>query len=179
MARRVFTVLSALSLLLCVAAAALWVLSYRRVDRLSGAAGGREWSVAAARGKVYCFHCPDPGRRFRPGLDSHPLGSQRSPDGSLAAASASRDRDVLPGTVVALGPRRLGFGVARGTCTPCVVEYMDRSADPPVYSVATMDAKVPPGAVARYRRYSAAVVPAWAVVTLSALAPTAWLAAAL
>jgi hypothetical protein len=43
--RRVFTMLSALSLLLCVATVALWVRSYRWADRVEGTIGMRpKWS---------------------------------------------------------------------------------------------------------------------------------------
>ena len=59
MRRRLFTLVSALSLLLCVAAAALWVRSYSRADLVSFAGGppppavSSEWFVRSNYGVLY------------------------------------------------------------------------------------------------------------------------------
>jgi hypothetical protein len=50
---RLFSVLSALSLLLCVAVVALWVRSVEVHEQVSGARrGGRLWWVESQRGRV-------------------------------------------------------------------------------------------------------------------------------
>jgi hypothetical protein len=61
MFRRLFVVLSGLSLLLCVAVVMLWVRSYRRTDVVGFAWRGALWQVTSDRGRV----CLDnqPGRR--------------------------------------------------------------------------------------------------------------------
>jgi hypothetical protein len=54
-----------LSLLLCVASVAALASGRGQVRRVSGSVFGSERSAAAARGKVYCFFSPDPGRIYR------------------------------------------------------------------------------------------------------------------
>src|SRR4051812_4669289 len=52
MLRRLLTLVSALSLVLCVAVAVLWVRSYRVTDAVEFARGGVRWRVASEAGRL-------------------------------------------------------------------------------------------------------------------------------
>jgi hypothetical protein len=172
MTRRVLNLLTLLSLLLCVAAVGAWVWGGRRVVRVAGATGRFEYSAAAARGKVYCFFSPDPGRTYRRAVDVHPLGMRRVFDLPLSRASPRREEDVLPdgrGQAHAWG---LGLVTYGGKCGPCVIDVPDQCADPPRWTTYVASAGNPspartPG-FARMRRFWAAAVPIWPVACLFA-----------
>ena len=172
MTRRLLNLLTALSLLLSVAVCVLWLRSHRHIDRLSGSLGAGEWSVAAARGRLYCYHSPDPDRRFAPGLDSLPVGFQRSPRGQTQRVGVKGDRDVLPGGRDDVRPLGLGFAAVRGKCSPCVIDVVDHSVDPPRHQTMMAGAgPSPPRSVARYRRHRGLIVPMWATAALCAAVP--------
>jgi hypothetical protein len=60
MIRRLFTILSGLSLLLCMATVVLWVRSYERLELL-GALGRHHWhGLATERGSIWVFWRLDP-----------------------------------------------------------------------------------------------------------------------
>lgn len=172
MRRRLLNLLAILSLLPCVGAAAVWVRSYRQVDRYSGGVGQGEWSVAAARGRVYCYHSPDPDRRFQPGFYSMPMGYQRLPRGQPCRVGTKGDRDLLAGSRDTVLPIGLGFATVRGVCSPCVADVVDRTVNPPV--VSTYPLKTRPMATnvqARYRRHRGLMVPLWFAAGACAAAP--------
>ena len=58
MFRRLFTMLSALSLLLCAATAVLWVRSYRVRSSVQFAHRDRLWEVASDRGRLWLDNAP-------------------------------------------------------------------------------------------------------------------------
>ena len=58
MFRRLFTIVSALSLLLCVAAAVLWVRSHRARAAVQFRSGGALWEVASERGRLRLNNAP-------------------------------------------------------------------------------------------------------------------------
>jgi hypothetical protein len=62
MPRRLFTLLSALSLLLCAAAVVLWVRSRRLTDAVEFQRGGVRWRVASEAGRLRLDN--EPQRRF-------------------------------------------------------------------------------------------------------------------
>jgi hypothetical protein len=65
MARRLFTLLLALSLLLCAAVVVLWVRSYRRTDVVGFAWRGALWQITSDQGRV----CVDNERERRRELE--------------------------------------------------------------------------------------------------------------
>jgi hypothetical protein len=65
MLRRLFTVLSALSLLLCVATAVLWVRSYQVGDSVFLSGGERIVIVSSASGRLSISLYTVPGRKAR------------------------------------------------------------------------------------------------------------------
>jgi hypothetical protein len=58
MLRRVFTLLSALSLLLCMATAVLWVRSYRTMTKLEFRWADTLWEVASEHGRLWLDNAP-------------------------------------------------------------------------------------------------------------------------
>jgi hypothetical protein len=163
MPRRLLNLLTLLSLLLCATATTAWVCGRHRVVRVAGAAGRFECSAAAARGNVYCFFSPDPGRIYRRPFDVHALGMRREFDIPLSRASVRRDEDVLPDQRVLARAWGLGITTCRGKCGPCVVDIPDMACNPPRWTTWTV-ASAPPNharGFARYRRYWAAAVPLW------------------
>ena len=178
MKRCILNLAVALSLLLLAAVGGLWVRSFGHIDRLSGGVGAGEWSVAAARGRLYCFHSPDPDRRFRPGFDSLPVGFQRAPRGQVSRVGERQDRDVLSSTRENVRPWRLGFAAVRGEGTPCVAETVDASVTPPRH--VTVPLKLGgPRSKWRYRRHRGVFVPLWVVAAVSAAGPAVFSLAAL
>ena len=58
MIRRLFNIACALSLMLCAAAAALWVRSYKQPDSLTFRKHGSLWEVAFRDGRLWCSNEP-------------------------------------------------------------------------------------------------------------------------
>jgi hypothetical protein len=59
MRRRLFTYLSALSLLLCVATVILWVRTHRKVDSFKFSLGGQKWRAASMDGRLFIDNSPE------------------------------------------------------------------------------------------------------------------------
>jgi len=148
MRRRLFTLCTALSLLLCAAACALWVRSYRRLDRLSADVGGAERSIAVVRGMVHWFCSPDPDHTYPTGYSSVRPGEWHTARGQVVRVGGRRD--VFPGNPV-LARHWSGCVTASGRCSPCVAEYPEASPAGPVLRVVPLQqitSPRPPG----YRR---------------------------
>jgi hypothetical protein len=115
MLRRLFTVLSALSLLLCVAAVVVWVRSDKHYARAKGRIGAHDYGIRSARGGVEVWRGWDPwdlmdsADPYRP-LDSVPgwLGVKRAGwSGDDAGAFESRGLrfpHALPAAVASVLP---------------------------------------------------------------------------
>jgi hypothetical protein len=153
MLRRLFTLASALSLLLCVATAALWVRSYRVADGASWQEHGRNYSFHAMCGGAV-FHCQYGD--YRPGYDAyqypHPermtWSSYANPDYSVTEWRSSEE---------AVGPRYrlLGFAYEHRTW-PAGTELIAGG-----------------GRWTAVRSWMIAI-PAWAIVGVFAVLPLAW-----
>jgi hypothetical protein len=177
MRRRLFTLCTALSLLLCAAACALWVRSYRRLDRLSADVGGAERSIAVVRGMVHWFCSPDPDHTYPTGYSSVRPGEWHTARGQVVRVGGRRD--VFPGNPV-LARHWSGCVAASGRCSPCVAEYPEASPAGPVLRVVPLQQVTsprPPGYRPRYRQYTAGAAPIWPVPAATAVLPAAWLAA--
>jgi hypothetical protein len=74
MPRRLFTVLSALSLLLCVAAVVLWVRSDGHPARVKGRIGAHDYGIRSARGVVEVWRGWDPWDLMDSADPYRPLG---------------------------------------------------------------------------------------------------------
>src|SRR5687767_11572041 len=64
LARRLFTIIPALSLLLCAAVAALWVRSYRVAETVQWASGEGRRALASNRGSVSLASVAGPGAQY-------------------------------------------------------------------------------------------------------------------
>jgi hypothetical protein len=88
MTRRLLNLVTALSLLLCVAVLALWVRSYRYDDQVSFAATSRHCGLRSFRGRVgLSWTSPDPGWRTYTGA-----GWRRRPIRNLAPGQADLEQ---------------------------------------------------------------------------------------
>jgi hypothetical protein len=98
--RRLFTALSALSLLLCVAVVPLWLRSFWHQDRISVATSGEEFYAVSAMGTItFLWHSnlklTEPGLHF----NSLPVLSDRLPPDYLWSAGSfgmGADSDLAP-----------------------------------------------------------------------------------
>lgn len=132
MARRLFTLCSTLSLLLSIAACALWVRSYRHLDRFSADFAGREHSVATVRGTFHWFVSPDPDHTFASGFSSVRAGEWLSSRGAVGRVGAGSD--VFPGQPI-LTRHWMDCVTATGQWSPCVAEIPVASPAGPVWHV--------------------------------------------
>src|SRR5215213_641189 len=108
MVRRLFTLLSALSLLLFVAAVVLWVRSYRATDAVEFQRRDGRWQVASHGGRFWL----DNGPQQRVELE-HRIGvyrEYRDEDTRLAQQLRDLSRDLYRDL-----PRQLVFDTARNT----------------------------------------------------------------
>jgi hypothetical protein len=129
--------------------------------------------AAVARGRVFCYHSPDPDRRFMRGFDSLPVGLQRMPRGGQATrVGETSDRDLLPTTREQVRPWALGFATVRGGGPPCVADMVDASVSPPRVTTVLLKGS-PPSGRWRYRRHHGVLFPAWLAAGVLAAAPAA------
>ena len=111
MTRRLFTLCSAASLLLCVAVCGLWGRSYRCADEVRWE-GARTWAaVNSSRGRIVAYHAT----ALIPGGLSPGKGVVRYERGAPGEAHLAA---WLP-----LRPNRLGFGLRSGTAAGARLHY--------------------------------------------------------
>ena len=139
MKRRLFTLLSAVSRVLCTGTVALWAWSYAELVRISWVNSGRSWTcaVVCSRGQVGAVSIRDDGGRLT---------------GDASGVSVSRDRTVADigqeWRQRGYGPSWAGFGVGRRAVPS--IDY--RLAMFPVWSVAALTALLPAAWAVRRRR---------------------------
>ena len=119
MLRRLFTLFSAVSLLLCVAVAALWVLTDEHPARAKGRIGAHDYGIRSGRGVVEVWRGWDPWDLMDSADPYRPLGSVA---GRLGVERAG-----------GWGPADGGFFESRGLRVPHGLIVLAASALPLVW----------------------------------------------
>jgi hypothetical protein len=122
MLRRLFTLLSALSLLLCAAAVVLWVRSYRLADGVPVLMRGDGWRLDSWHGRVFVTHVVMGAREHVYVRVSPPtVGGARFDDrkrpalaAKLRAIQADADAQMMTLPLLAFPPASAGNGFGFG-----------------------------------------------------------------